>query len=157
MSSPTNCPVMYEINTRCWLRELSSKNGGPIDLGNVPESEFTRWQNLGFTHIWLMGSWTTGPLSRARNLARRAQLPRYAEVLPDCKEEDVAGSPYATAAYQVPEVLGGEPGLKKFRQRLAARGLKLILDFVPNHMGLDHPWIRERPDLFVQKTQATPE
>ena len=152
-----NHPVMYEINTRCWLRDLSSKNGRPIDLRNVPELEFTRWQNLGFTHIWLMGSWTAGPLSRASSQARRDQLLRYVEVLPDCKEEDVVGSPYAIAAYQVPEGLGGEPGLKEFRQRLAAHGLKLILDFVPNHVGLNHPWVRERPNFFVQKTQETPE
>jgi Alpha amylase, catalytic domain len=157
MSFPTNSPVMYEINIRCWLRELSSKNRRPIDLGNVPEPELTRWQNLGFTHIWLMGSWTTGPLSRARNLARPSQMDRYVEVLPDCKEEDVAGSPYAIAAYQVPDGLGGEPGLKEFRRGLAARGMKLILDFVSNHVGLDHPWIRQRPDLFVQTTQETPE
>jgi hypothetical protein len=98
MSFPTNHPVMYEINTRCWLRELSSKNGRPIDLSNVPEPEFTRWQNLGFTHIWLMGSWTTGPLGRGWSQARQDQLLRYVEVLPDCKEEDVAGSPYAIAA-----------------------------------------------------------
>ena len=115
MNSPTNCPVVYELNTRCWLRELSSKNGRSIDLGNVPEPEFSRWQNLGFTHIWLMGSWTTGPRSRAQTVAWREQLRRYSEVLPDCKDEDVAGSPYAIAAYQVPQGLGGESGLKRFR------------------------------------------
>jgi hypothetical protein len=33
---------------------------------------------------------------------------------------------------------------------MKARGLKLILDFVPNHVGLDHPWVSERPGLLVQ-------
>jgi len=60
-------PILYEINTRCWLREMSDRLGRPITLARVPDEEFVNWQRLGFTHIWLMGVWTTGP--RARELA----------------------------------------------------------------------------------------
>ena len=52
--------------------------------------------------------------------------------------------------------LGGAAGLKQFRERLHAHRLKLILDFVPNHLGLDHAWVRERPDLFVQGSPRAP-
>src|SRR6266566_538506 len=65
-------PLVYEINTRCWLRELAAQLGSNPDrsgLGSVPDSEFERWRNLGFTHIWLMGVWPTGPRSRAAALA----------------------------------------------------------------------------------------
>ena len=31
-----------------------------------------------------------------------------------------------------------------------------MLDFVPNHVGLDHPWVRQRPDLFVQSPAEVP-
>src|SRR5689334_9114203 len=48
-------PILYEVNTRLWLRELSEKFGHPITLANVPESEIALWKELGFTHIWLMG------------------------------------------------------------------------------------------------------
>src|SRR6267143_4841748 len=143
-------PVLYEINTRCWLREMSDRLGRQITLATVPDEEFADWQRLGFTHIWLMGVWTTG--SRARKLAlnepnlRRA----YDELLPGWRKEDVAGSPYSIAEYKVPPALGGNSSLKEFRARLHRAGLKLILDFVPNHLGLDHPWLREQPDLFVQ-------
>jgi hypothetical protein len=44
---------------------------------------------------------------------------------------------------------GGDPALARLRERLRARGLKLLLDFVPNHMGLDHPWVDEQPDRFI--------
>jgi hypothetical protein len=47
--------------------------------------------------------------------------------------------------------------LKKFRTQLHAHGLRLLLDFVPNHLGLDHSWIVERPDLFVQVPEPAPE
>jgi len=143
-------PILYEINTRCWLRELSDRLGRPVTLGNVPDEEFAAWQRLGFTHLWLMGVWSTGP--RARDLAfnepnlRRA----YDEALPGWSAEDVAGSPYSVAGYEVPPAMGGATGLQEFRIRLHRTGLKLILDFVPNHVGVDNPWLSERPDLFVQ-------
>lgn len=150
-------PLLFEINTRCWLRELAQRNGPPLTLAEVPDSEFLRWQQLGFTHIWLMGVWTGGPQARAQSLASQNLRQAYAEALPDWTEQDVAASPYAVAAYQVPEALGGNDGLAQFRHRLRAFGLKLILDFVPNHLGLDHPWVIERPDLFVQAPKPEPE
>lgn len=143
-------PILYEINTRCWLREMSDYLGRPITLANVPDGEFAQWQRFGFTHIWLMGVWTTGP--RARELAAKEPNLRraYDEALPGWREEDIAGSPYSIANYQVPDALGGEAGLQEFRTRLHRAGLRLILDFVPNHVGVDHPWLSEQPDLFVQ-------
>jgi hypothetical protein len=50
-------PFIYEINTRCWLADLSEAGGKPVGLGQIPEAEFLRWMRLGFTHIWLMGVW----------------------------------------------------------------------------------------------------
>jgi len=61
-------PLLYELNARCWLRDLSDRSGNPITLANVPEAEFAEWRRLGFTHIWLMGVWATGPRSRAEAL-----------------------------------------------------------------------------------------
>jgi hypothetical protein len=143
-------PILYQINTRCWLRELSAAAGRAVTLAGVSDAEFSRWRQLGFTHIWLMGLWTTGPKSRARALAEPNLRRTYDEILPGWRDADVGGSPYAIADYKVPRALGGDAGLKKFRARLHAHGLKLILDFVPNHLGLDHAWLREQPDLFVQ-------
>src|SRR5262249_16836761 len=75
----------------------------------------------------------------------------------DCKEEDFAGSPFAVADYTVAGELGGEPAIDKFRNRLQAHGLGLLLDFVPNHLGLDHSWVAERPERFVQASERPPE
>ncbi len=143
-------PILYQINTRCWLRELSDAGHAKITLANVPESEFARWHELGFTHIWLMGVWTTGPKSRAQSLSVPELVESYRKLLPDWTENDVAGSPYAIGDYQVPAALGGEAGLAAFRKRLNQNRFKLMLDFVPNHLGLDHAWLTEQPDLFVQ-------
>jgi len=143
-------PLLYQINTRCWLKDLSAQHKRAITLATVPDDEFTFWQESGFTHIWLMGVWTTG--AHARDIAlKHPDLRReYDKVLPGWTEVDVAGSPYSIADYSVPKVLGGDAGLKKFRTRLNQLGIKLILDFVPNHLGLDHPWVSAQPELFVQ-------
>ena len=50
--------------------------------------------------------------------------------------------------------LGGNPALVRLRDRLHARGLRLMLDFVPNHMAPDHPWARDQPGMFVRGSQA---
>lgn len=149
-------PILYEINTRCWLRELSDAAGHDINLDDVPETEFARWRKLGFTHIWLMGVWATGPKCRAMALKEPNLIHAYDQIIPGWREEDVGGSPYAIADYKVPRALGGDSGLRTFREKLHAHGLKLILDFVPNHLGLDHAWLREQPDLFVQSPVEVP-
>jgi hypothetical protein len=153
---PVPCPLLYEINTRCWLRSLAEKSGAAITLANVPEAEFAAWRKLGFTHIWLMGVWTTGPLARAEALTQSELRKAYDQALPGWTEADVPGSPYAIADYQVPDTLGGEAGLRVFRERLQRHGLKLVLDFVPNHLGLDHPWVKDRPELFVRSPTQVP-
>jgi glycosidase len=56
------------------------------------------------------------------------------------------------ADYKVHPDLGGEKALKRLRTRLKNRGIKLMLDFVPNHMGPDHPWVQDHPDYFVPGT-----
>ena len=144
------CPLLYEVNTRCWLSWLSHRGGTPVTLANVPDMEFARWQKLGFTHIWLMGVWTTGSRAREEALRHSELRKAYDQVLPGWREADVAGSPYAIGDYQVPPALGSEAGLTLFREKLRTRGMKLLLDFVPNHVGVDHSWVKERPELFVQ-------
>src|SRR2546423_3043548 len=142
--------LLYEINIRRWLSELSEEHDQTVTLGNVPDGEITGWKKEGFTHIWLMGVWKSGPRARNEALAAAKRKQSYSETLPDWSETDIGASPYAIADYCVAEALGGEHGLRQFRRQLHADGLKLLLDFVPNHVGLDHPWLKQQPDLFVQ-------
>jgi hypothetical protein len=149
-------PLLLEINTRCWLRSLSDAGDSPITLANVPDAEFRRWKELGLTHLWLMGVWPTGPRSRAFCVEEPELRARFHGLLPGSDLDDFAGSPYAIAGYSVDTALGGEAGLKIFRKRLNACGIKLVLDFIANHVGFDHPWVSERPELFVQSTIQAP-
>jgi hypothetical protein len=50
-------------------------------------------------------------------------------------------------------MLGGDEALARLRTRLQQRGLRLMLDFVPNHTALDHPWVAEHPEYYVAGTE----
>jgi glycosidase len=52
-----------------------------------------------------------------------------------------------------PEMFGGPDGLAAARAALAARGVRLILDYVPNHVAPDHPWVTSDPELFVRGSE----
>ncbi|QPC84862.1 alpha-amylase [Phototrophicus methaneseepsis] len=145
---PSN-PKIYQINTWVWLDSLSQKYNKRIKLGNVPESEIDTLATYHVDAIWMMGVWHRGPATRASALN---YIREYRGALPDIKKRDVIGSAYAIHDYEVDPGLGGRGGLAKFREQLQQHGLKLLLDFVPNHVSTDHHWITERPDYFVKGT-----
>jgi glycosidase len=150
-------PLVFELNTRCWLHQLSDHAGRPVTLATVPDAEFISWKQHGFTHIWLMGVWTTGPKTRHAARARPDLLALSAEAFGSAGHEHLASSPYAIADYTVADSLGGPAALRQFRKKLRQYGIGLILDFVPNHVGLDHPWIEAKPSLFVRSRAENPE
>jgi hypothetical protein len=145
---------IYEINTWTWLNSLSRKYNQPITLQNIPSSEIDALcsPKLNIDAIWLMGVWERSPLGRKIANEHPGLRDEFQRILPDFKPTDVAGSPYSVHRYVVDPKLGGDEGLLKSRQQLQNRGLKLILDFVPNHVALDHPWTEHYPNSFVQGT-----
>ncbi len=138
---------IYQINTWVWLNALSREHGMNITLANVPESALRELARPGIDMIWLMGVWQRSPFGRQIGLKYKYQ---YQSVLPDIKDDDVIGSAYAIHDYRVDDGIGGRKGLAKFRLRLAALGIKLMLDFVPNHVAADHAWTARRPEYIVQ-------
>jgi hypothetical protein len=141
--------MLYQINTRVWLGERSQTLGRPATLDDVTTDDLESIRELGFSAIWWLGIWQTGP--NAQRLARThpGLLGDYAHVLPEFTLDDVAGSPFAIAAYTVHADFGGDASLARLRCRMREAGLDLWLDFVPNHVGLDHPWLATQPQYFV--------
>lgn len=137
---------MYEINTWVWLTDLSRKHGKTITLANVPDDAFNEIALPGVDIIWLMGVWYRSPWGHDNALKWKGE---YKGALPDLTDDDVVGSAYAIGDYQVDERIGGREGLAAFRQRLTERGLRLMLDYVPNHVAIDHPWVHEQPDFII--------
>jgi glycosidase len=143
-------PTVYEINTWVWLYDLSRKYNQTITLGAVPAREWDAVAALGVDAVWLMGVWERSPAGRRIASAHPGLEAEYRRVLPDVSPDDIIGSPYSVHRYVVDERIGGPKELATARKRLATRGLRLILDFVPNHVALDHAWIVENPEYFIQ-------
>ena len=143
-------PVIYEINTWVWLSELSRKYQRPMNLATIPEQEWDAIAAQGFDAVWFMGVWERSPAGIEISMRNPGLLEDFRRALPDFAAEDNVGSPYCVRRYVVDEHLGGPPGLAAARRLLRERGLRLILDFVPNHVAPDHPWVFEHPEYFVQ-------
>jgi hypothetical protein len=85
--------------------------------------------------------------------ARPEILETCRQALPDFTPDDVIGSLNAVTAYECAPQLGGPEALAMFRGRLAQHGLRLILDFVPNHTARDHRFVNERPEGYICGTE----
>ncbi|HTY86098.1 MAG TPA: alpha-amylase family glycosyl hydrolase [Candidatus Acidoferrum sp.] len=146
-------PSLFQINTRVWLTELSRSLRRPATLEDVPDAELDQLANAGFDWVWLLSVWQTGRAGREISRNHPEWRREFEETLPDLREDDIAGSGFAITGYTVGRNLGGGAALARLRERLRQRGLKLMLDFVPNHTGLDHPWVEEHPEYYVSGTE----
>jgi len=146
----TRYPTLYEINTWVWLSELSRKYGKEINLSSVLSAEWDDIAAYGFDGVWLMGVWERSPAGIATSNQDKGLLDDFRRALPDFRPKDNVGSPYCVRRYVVDQHLGGPTGLAIARQELSKRGMNLILDFVPNHVAPDHPWVIEHPEYFIR-------
>jgi hypothetical protein len=152
--SHLNHPLLYQANTRVMLHERGVDLGTHATLDDIPDAVLDNIAaGKGFDWIWLLGIWQTGARGRQISRASPALLDHYRHALPDLREEEICGSPFAIRAYDVNEDFGGDGALVRLRERLGRRDLKLLLDFVPNHTALDHPWVARHPEYYVHGTE----
>ena len=131
-------PTIYELNTAVWL--------GSHRLDEVPGSDWDALAALGVDAVWLMGVWRRSPAGLEIARADPGLDAGMRAALPDLRDEDVIGSPYCVRDYVVDDRFGGPAALTE-------RGLGLILDYVPNHVAPDHPWLQDRPGRFLAGTE----
>lgn len=149
--------VLYEINTLTWLRELGGTEG-PVSLDEVSDTELDKLTEMNLEAVWMMGIWQRSPAAIRQARADNGLRGDFERTLDDFDpDEDVAGSPYAVRRYEPdPEIApGGFEELARFRQRLVERGVRLVLDLVPNHTARDHPWIRKHPEYYVELSEGS--
>jgi hypothetical protein len=119
-------------------------------LSSVPSAEWDAIAAYGFDGVWFMGVWERSPTGIAIANQNKGLLDDFRRALPDFSSEDNVGSPYCVRRYVVDQHLGGPQGLADARQELSKRGMNLILDFVPNHVAPDHPWVTDHPEYFIR-------
>ena len=147
-------PVIYEINTAVWLDDRSRAAGRRLSLGDIPPADWASVTPAGTDAVWLMGVWQRSPAGLAVANANDELQASFRQALPDVQPDDVIGSPYCVRSYVADEVFGGPDGLAKARRALADRGVRLVLDYVPNHVAPDHPWTAEHPERFVRGEES---
>ena len=144
-------PILYEISTRPWLYELSQKYGKSITkLKDIPTKEFDALQKKGIEIVWMMGVWKLG--AYGLEFDRKQD---YSSVLPGWTLDDVIGSPYAITEYTCNPDIGTDDDLIWLRKEINKRGMKLMLDFVPNHSAIDAPTATSNPKLYMRAPSGT--
>ncbi len=120
---------IYEINTRVHCQSFDQ----------ISKNELAAINNLGFDAIWLMGIWQISEGAR-----------RVSKIVSD----EFDGSPYAVPSYKFNRELGGKGAFASLVKRAHSARLKVIVDFVSNHMAIDSPWIDKHPEFFIRSNPA---
>ena len=143
-------PILYQLNARAWLYELSKKYKILITkIKDIPSAEFDYLQENNIDIVWVMGVWKLGKYG----LEFDKKLD-YSNVLPDWNEDDVIGSPFAITEYTCNLDIGTNEDLIWLREQLNSRNMKLMLDFVPNHSAVDAPTAQSNRKLYVRAPEG---
>ncbi|MGL4524844.1 MAG: alpha-amylase family glycosyl hydrolase [Spirochaetia bacterium] len=131
--------VILTKNTLVWLHQLGKEYGHPIHfLDEIPDQELDRIAEAGFNCLWLIGIWE-------RSMASK----KIKQMLTG--RNDVEASAYSLYDYQIARQLGGQNALESLRARAFHRGIRMVVDMVANHTGVDSRLVTEHPEYFMQR------
>ncbi len=139
-------PKLYEINTRVWIKQFPAGT----TLSTIPVDYFKNLADSGINIVWLMGIWKTCTGLIDKCCFSIDLTSNYSRCLKDWKREDVIGSPFAIDVYEVNPELGDITGLIELHKTLNDLGIKLLLDFIPNHFGADSEILMLEPEIFLR-------
>ena len=145
-------PAVYEINTRVWIRQFDSKDK-KAGLEDIPLEYWDKLKVKGIDYVWLMGVWRTNKDIVEKYCFEDFLIREYQTALKDFRKKDVIGSPFAIEDYCVNPELGNFKSLLLLKRELNKRGMKLILDFIPNHFSAASPIIKSNPEVFLEATE----
>jgi len=129
--------VLIAKNVYVWLDQLSKVYGYKIaTLDQIPNGELDKLRMNGITGLWLIGMW-----ERSRASKKIKQM---------CGNPEALASAYSLYSYEIAGGLGSSAAYENLRDRAEQRGIRLGSDMVPNHMGIDSPWVVKHPEWFVQ-------
>jgi glycosidase len=133
--------VMMAKSTWVWLAQLSKKYGRHIKyVSEIPDEELAMLAHRGINTLWLIGIWERSRASKTIKLL--------------CGNQDAVASAYSLFDYRIADDLGGDQAYINLRDRAFRHGIRLASDMVPNHMGIDSPWVVEHPEWFISRWES---
>jgi len=139
----------FKANTRVWLTELARGLRRPATLDDIPR--ILSWigsPKPGFRWIWFFER-LGKPVRRDGEFPEHPEWRKeFQETLPIPRGRH-PGSGFAITGYTVAETLGGDrhwPVCVNGSQSRPEADARLC----SHHMALDHPWIEEHPEYFIQ-------
>ncbi|MGD0730001.1 MAG: alpha-amylase family glycosyl hydrolase [Terracidiphilus sp.] len=133
--------VLIAKSTYVWLAQLSKQYDRRITrLDEIPDEELATLAHRGLNSLWLIGVWERSRASKTIKLL--------------CGNADAVASAYSLFDYKIAEDLGGEAAYINLRDRAYRHGVRLASDMVPNHMGIDSPWVIEHPEWFISRPDS---
>ncbi|MBI5371583.1 MAG: alpha-glucosidase C-terminal domain-containing protein [Sphingobacteriales bacterium] len=111
---------IYEVNTRQYT---------PQGTFTAFAAHLDRLKEMGVQTVWFM------PINPISKKDRKGPL----------------GSYYAVSDYTgINPEYGNMDDWKQLVKTIHDKGMKVLIDWVPNHTGADHPWLISHPDFFVK-------
>jgi len=145
-----NFPNLYEINTRVWIKRFATADNPNPKLTDVPDSYWEDLLKKDINIIWLMGIWKVNKNAVKKYCFEDFLKRNYDKALKDWKEEDVIGSPFAIEEYNIDPSLGNFESISLVRKKLNSMGIKLFLDFIPNHFSAASKLLVSNSEIFLQ-------
>ena len=139
-------PKLFEINTRVWIKQFDKGT----KLTDIPTEIWKSFADKGINIIWLMGIWKTCTGLIEKCCFSADLVASYSRSLDDWSKEDVIGSPFSIDDYSLNPDFGSNEDLIKLKETLNSLGLKLFLDFIPNHFGAETKWLKDKSEIFLQ-------
>lgn len=139
----TENAVIYEANIRQYSPE-GSFNAFTKDIPQLKE--------LGVKIIWVMPIF---PISETKRKATGGENSKFASEMPEAEQHKYLGSYYAVSDFtQVNPEFGTIQDFRNLVKTAHENGMYVILDWVPNHTGWDHKWIKEHPEFYTQNDKG---
>ncbi|MDG1714830.1 alpha-amylase family glycosyl hydrolase [Lacinutrix sp.] len=129
--------IIYEANIRQYSKEGTFKQF----TKDIPQLK-----QLGVKVIWLMPVF---PISQTK---RKATGGDFASKIEDPKERAKAlGSYYAVSDFKkINPEFGTIEDFRSLLKTAHKNGMYVILDWVPNHTGWDHTWLKTNPEFYTK-------
>jgi glycosidase len=135
--------VIYEVN----IRQYS-----PEGTFNAFTKDIPQLKELGVKIIWVMPIF---PISQTKRKATGGDDSKFASEMPVAEQDKYLGSYYAVSDFKkVNPEFGTIEDFRNLVKTAHDNGIYVILDWVPNHTGWDHVWIKNHPEYYTKNAKG---